>query len=56
MVNFDSCLSFSRQWPATFCNDHTCTHKPPKRYNVRFALKWLFKHPDYVTNHVRGRV
>lgn len=20
-----------RQWPATFCNDHSCTHSPPKQ-------------------------
>jgi hypothetical protein len=20
-----------RQWPATFCNDHACTHRPPKK-------------------------
>jgi ribonuclease I len=23
-----------RQWPATFCNDHSCTHAPPKRCAV----------------------
>lgn len=30
-----------RQWPATFCNDHSCTHSPPKRCGAgrRFTLR-----------------
>eukprot|EP00882_Tetradesmus_deserticola_P005671 GHRQ01005971.1.p1 GENE.GHRQ01005971.1~~GHRQ01005971.1.p1 ORF type:complete len:293 (+),score=53.38 GHRQ01005971.1:302-1180(+) len=29
-----------RQWPATFCNDHYCTHRPPKKYAFTVHGLW----------------
>lgn len=29
-----------RQWPATFCNDHSCTHSPPKQFTFTIHGMW----------------
>ncbi|KAF8072919.1 hypothetical protein HT031_000579 [Scenedesmus sp. PABB004] len=29
-----------RQWPATFCNEHTCTHRPPHKYRFTVHGFW----------------
>lgn len=29
-----------RQWPATFCNDHQCTHRPPQKYAFTLHGLW----------------
>lgn len=29
-----------RQWPASFCNEHACTHRPPRRYAFTVHGLW----------------
>ncbi|WIA09049.1 hypothetical protein OEZ85_008463 [Tetradesmus obliquus] len=38
-VDFDY-FYLVRQWPATFCNDHFCTHRPPKKYAFTVHGLW----------------